>query len=82
MNCRQDEHGFALFDWFNLIHMWKALKDLVVMVTMYLEVMKNTNDTEKACTELEEALKDCLKVWYLNLIVVIYIEQPECLNQF
>ena len=59
MNHRRDEYGFAPFGWFNLVHIWKVLKDLVMMVTMYLEVMKNPNDTEKACTELEEALKNC-----------------------
>ena len=36
----------------NLIeHVWKALKEL--MAEMYLEVIRNTSETEEICTKLE-----------------------------
>ena len=36
-------------------HVWKALKELVAVT--FLEVMKNTSETEEARKELEEALQ-------------------------
>ena len=56
------EQGVDVQDWapyspdINPIeHVWKALKELVA--EMYPKVMKNTSETEEACTELENALK-------------------------